>query len=452
MRRLQELLDSNLNLLLAEIDPTTIADKSVLAIQLCIILEPKGRRHAEDLLSQLKEHLRWLLADYVDPQTDSIGYAMPRWGHEGSQTHIFQSNGLRCVTCVSSLDSFVRGFIKGAAIIGTERASRLLVGWREGQPIEFRTSAILNNLTVQKPLRPINDVEIDPLPLSTNMLPPNLPSGVSATSYLGRTVVTLGCKTSPAFFRPQTDQVEKASVWASYQANVDFRTICLALALECNDHVGPGFYWCDYQELTAFSFGEVDLKKWSLGAERLEARRGDWSLTTGWAKGGSTLNLKNRPGLQVTNTQLRGTLMTLTAKEKAKTQVAVSRWMSSMHTNRQLEDQFIDLRIALESLYLRDIAKDQRGEMRFRLALFGAWHLGIDYRDRCVIRKKLRETYDMASKAVHGGEIEFCDQNRELLSVAQDLCRRGILKLLTEGPPSDWGDLAMGIESDVEST
>ena len=94
--------------------------------------------------------------------------------------------------------------------------------------------------------------------------------------------------------------------------------------------------------IDCLSFSEVDLKKWSLGAERLKARRGGWSLTTGWAKGGSTLNLKDRPGLQVTNTQLRGTLMALTAKDTVKTRVAVSRWMSSMDTNRQLEDQFID--------------------------------------------------------------------------------------------------------------
>ena len=36
---------------------------------------------------------------------------------------------------------------------------------------------------------------------------------------------------------------------------------------------------------------------------------------------------------------------------------------------------YIDLRIALESLYLRDFANEHSQEMRFRLALFGAWHL-----------------------------------------------------------------------------
>ena len=36
----------------------------------------------------------------------------------------------------------------------------------------------------------------------------------------------------------------------------------------------------------------------------------------------------------------------------------------------------------------------------------------------------------------------------KLLSTAQDLCRRGILKLLKEGPPADWGDLILGSESE----
>ncbi len=36
----------------------------------------------------------------------------------------------------------------------------------------------------------------------------------------------------------------------------------------------------------------------------------------------------------------------------------------------------------------------------------------------------------------------------KLLSTAQDLCRRGILKLLKEGPPADWGDLIRGVENE----
>ena len=108
----------------------------------------------------------------------------------------------------------------------------------------------------------------------------------------------------------------------------------------------------------------------------------------------------------------------------------------------QLEDRYIDLRVALEALYLKDFMNEQSQEMRFRLALFGAWHLGADWEERRSIRKTLRDAYDMASKAVHEGELPR--KATGTLPAPQDLCRRGILKLLREGAPKDWGDLVLG--------
>ena len=102
--------------------------------------------------------------------------------------------------------------------------------------------------------------------------------------------------------------------------------------------------------------------------------------------------------------------------------------MKSKNPADGLVDQFVDLRMAIESLFLQDFANENSQEMRFRLALFGAWFLGTDFQDRKLIRKTLRAAYDRASGAVHTGEIEFNTENHELLADAQDLCRRGILK------------------------
>ena len=63
------------------------------------------------------------------------------------------------------------------------------------------------------------------------------------------------------------------------------------------------------------------------------------------------------------------------------------------------------LRLALELLYLKDFANEHSQEMRFRLSLFGAWHLGVSLDERRRIRRTLRDAYDMASKAVHLGEV-----------------------------------------------
>lgn len=107
----------------------------------------------------------------------------------------------------------------------------------------------------------------------------------------------------------------------------------------------------------------------------------------------------------------------------------------------------MDPRIALETMYLKDFLDERTSqEMRFRVTLFGARHLGHDFRDRQSIRKMLRDSYDRVSAAVHTGSISGRSANLELLAKGQDLCRRGIQKLIWEGSPQDWGDLVLGAE------
>jgi len=123
--------------------------------------------------------------------------------------------------------------------------------------------------------------------------------------------------------------------------------------------------------------------------------------------------------------------------------------MKAKDTSEHLVDRFTDLRVALESLYLQNIGNETyRGEMRFRLSLTGAWHLGADLQERKKVRRNLLKAYDAASKAVHGGNLDYVG-NQKLLSTAQDLCRHGILKLLREGSPNDWTDLILGIENEI---
>ena len=405
----------------------------------------------DESIAQLESHLRHLLKDYVDPETDRIGYALPRIGQDGNGRQTAQANGLFSIDCVSSLDSFTKGLVKGAAIIGVERVTCLLSGWLEGKPIEYRTSAILNDVTVSEALTPINGVYIEPLPLSTDKLPAHLPrrSGISARNYLGRTIISIDCTASPALFRPQTDESEE-NIQVTAISNVDINTVCQALSLECDSQVEVGFYWHDYQELAAFFLTDNN-SSWSLGASRLRHRSyAGWSLNTDFTTGVTTLSLGDQSISDLAETQLRSTLRALETLD-SKTRMAVSRWMKSKDSSENIADRFIDLRIALESLYLKNYPNKYRQEMGFRLALFGAWFLGTDFGDRKRILERLREAYGAASGAVHSGELDFTVENQKLLSDGQDLCRRGILKLLREGPPPDWGDLILGAEDGADS-
>ena len=109
-----------------------------------------------------------------------------------------------------------------------------------------------------------------------------------------------------------------------------------------------------------------------------------------------------------------------------------------------MSDRFIDLRVALEALYLKKFKGEQNQEMTFRLALFGAWHLGDGAEERKDIRRTLRDVYRLGSRAVHGQELKSSEENRRVLSDGQKWCRLGMLKILEEGEPDDWEELILG--------
>ncbi len=425
----------------------------------------------DDLLSQLNNCLRSLLKEYItsghlrfglgQPQeTDFIGHAFPinEHGHPISYIPpemIFCPNNfdLAYISRVSTLADFAKGVIKGAAVLGSERVTHLLSDWLEGKPVKYRTSAILNGPPVKAPLNPFDGVHIEPLPLSSDRLDASLPRrrgtpGNGVFDYLGRTLVSIDSEVKPALFRPET-KPSAQDIQVKPIGGVNIAIVCQALSLESDDYVDAGLYWNDYQELDAFSLG-VDETTWSMGNARVRNWSSPETRRTELFTDVTTLEFKgDQPMLDLAETELIRTLSALkTLKDSEKTRIAVSRWVKSKDPYEQLADRFIDLRIALECLYAQDFldAKQTQG-FRFKLPLFGAWHLGTDFEERKCIRKKLRQVYDAASKAVHTGDLEF-SENQEPLSTAQDLCRRGILKLLREGPPRDWGDLILGIENE----
>jgi len=426
----------------------------------------------DELLSQLNNYLRSLLKEYITSghsrfgfevqEMDYIGHAFPidERGYPISSIPPDWREMIYCpdyfelayISRVSKVPDFTKGVIKGAAILGSERVTRLLSDWLKGKPVKYRTSAILNGPPVKAPLNPFDGVHIEPLPLSTDKLDASLPRrrGTSENvvfDYLGRTLVSIDSEVKPALFHPKTrPSVQNAQVKPT--GGVNIATVCQALSLESDDYVDAGFYWNDYQELDAFSLG-VDDTTWSMGNARVRS----WSFPATWGTelftGVTTLVFKgDQPMLDLSETELIRTLSALKMlKNSDNTRIAVSRWVKSKDSYEQLVDRFIDLRIALECLYVQDfLDAKQTQEIRFKLSLFGAWHLGTNFEERKCIRKKLRQVYDAASKAVHSGDLDYFE-NQELLSTAQDLCRRGILKLLKEGSPSDWGELILGIEN-----
>jgi hypothetical protein len=115
-----------------------------------------------------------------------------------------------------------------------------------------------------------------------------------------------------------------------------------------------------------------------------------------------------------------------------------------MNGATSLTDRSIDLGIALEALLLQDLGKQDRGEVRFRLSLRGAWLGGKDGKERAEIQRALKAMYDLRSGAVHSGVVEQSETNLETIRVGTALCRRLIRKTIEAGCHIDWNAVVLG--------
>ena len=402
-----------------------------------------------EALLQLVGQLRLLLRDYITPDQEMVGCGWPGARSDATTQVRFEYNTLPVGQFVSSLDTFVRSLVRAAAILGSERVTSLFSGWLEGEPLRYRTSTVIDVPGLEDSLELVAGVRTDPLPRSTDKLPASLykAAGDTGEEYIGRTLLSVDYLISPPLFRPRIDQSEVV-VNASPKSNVDVQTVCQALSLVLDTNVEPDFCWNDFQELAAFDPPTLDMRLTNDGGAFPNRGHRGRTINRDRHTGVLTIARDNKPTQEVDPDQVRNVLHSLVETDLGRIRPAVSRWIKSKRARGDLADSFIDLRIALESLYLKDFLGDHSQEMRFRLSLFGAWYLGTNLSERREIRKTLRAAYDKASAAAHDGDIDPTTENRELLIHSQDLCRQGILKYLREGPPYDWGDLILGAEYD----
>ena len=398
-------------------------------------------------MTPLTDALRHTLGKFIHPDTDRIGHAFPVDGSDHDSV-AFRPDGLVDKQARSPVREFAHALVRAGAIMGIEQAVGLLDSWAHGKPEELRMCTVLSGLHLAAPLSPRADIRIVPLALTTADLP-RLPIRRDRTprDYLGLTLLTVQLSASPALFRPDTG-AEEETVRSSSVDGMNVRLVCDALSLQSGSHVSPGFVWHEHPDAAPFCLthqetwgptGDDRLRPMVLKSASRDMTTGVWTVTPS----------EDTPP-QVLDEEEFSRILEAMQAAKAKLRISVDRWRRSMRPDARIEDSYIDLRIALEALYLKDFDDKRTQEMRLRLALFGAWHLAETPDERRSIFNDLRAAYDMASQAVHGGEIkgaEQPDQYRKVrtgLTLAQDLCRRGILKLLLDGQPKDWTDLVLG--------
>ena len=319
-------------------------------------------QHApEELLSGLEQMLRDELEPFIDPETGRIGHTFPIEG--GSAVHSFVANGaLVCYKFHSELQNFARALVQAAAVMGIESVTGAMEAWREGHPMEVQMATVLSGLFVSANVTPGPDIKLVPLGLSTAELP-RLPMfrGESARDYLGLTLAKLGLSTSPALFRPNSDE-DEGRVRSRSAQGVTLELVRDALSLVTNRHVVISRRWLEYPDAWGFCLSGPGV---TVGTDRPKPR--PWKSMKSSAQG--TMITPDDDALPdpIDAREIDLTINALRSTN-SKLQIAVDRWHRSMADDAQLEDRYIDLRVTLEAIYLKDFANENSGEMRFRLA------------------------------------------------------------------------------------
>ena len=321
-----------------------------------------------------------------------------------------------------SIPDYARHLVRAAALLGTEPVAHLLFEWAKGEPVHYHTCVVLSGISVDELKSMEGGIHFSSLPASSDALANELPLGVDfhlgIMNMAGATKVTIECQDYPVLFRPgEFPDIQTVTYGSSRQFL--YAELCEALGLACNNHVSWAITWPDYGDLAIFGSGGGG----------------------GFAFGPDARFNSGDPPISQEQLDLAGHLLTKRRENPSPTlEIPIHRWMSSKRPSASLADRFVDLRIALESLYLGESGP----ELSFRLATHGAWHLGGNFEERQVYYKTLRDAYATASTAVHRGAVNSTETNHKLLTDAQNLCRSAILKRLEEGKEPDWNELILG--------
>ena len=327
-----------------------------------------------------------------------------------------------------TMAEFVQIMVRAAAILKPKRIAQLLFGWINGEPLYYSVKAVLSGVNVEQELALEEGIRITFLPKTYAELSACLPIGTidfhGYVNLLGGIILSIDGQAGPALYFPSTDDLSQSRIQHTIArgklSELSLDTFCDAMSLASNGSIRWKFRWHDFGELEEFNSGVLPGMSYSNVPDLVNRSRF------------SEENLKQARSIHLERYA--------SGKSRPRLDTAIRRWVRSKRSNASMPDRFIDLRIALEALYLDSDA----GEMRFRLATNGAWHLGVDFDERSDYYNTFRKAYDLASKAVHAGEVKFTREERDLLASAQVACRKGILKRLKEKNKPDWNELILG--------
>lgn len=367
--------------------------------------------------------VRSLAANFTHPETDRVGTGM---ASVIADAHVFSSNGYKSDGWFEpTVEDLCRNLLRAGAVVGAPEAVRGLVEWFSGRLYFYHDRAAILGVTFVEEIS-TQGLHVSQLPRSVTEL-----QGAMSTSWLrfsndedllGKVMLSFDVGAIPPLYQPTGEETPSARpaerVSVVHGRLMDF---CFAISLVTNHYVAWKYSWSD--------FGALYL----LTRSHSSAYATNEGISIFSPEAPLTKNILEE------SLQLFGRMQQVWNQELG---IAVERWHRSLRPGA-LADRFIDLRIALESLYLSG-----GGGMRFQIALCGAWHLGRSAKERRQYYDLLTGAYREASRAVHSGRIENPADRRKqtLLTSAQDACRKGLMRWIKEGrrPSDDALELVLG--------
>ena len=367
-------------------------------------------RHLADLAAKLKP----ILDRFTNKETGQFGNGLfLLWG------------GLT-TWARPTVKDFAKRLIVAAVRVGVREVAEQLYGWANDGVLRYRYNVLLEGMDIDGDLELTEGLRLTKLPASRPNLPVTLPS-LSPPITVGCDAVQMSieCEMSPALYLPDGSDVprirhlRRETVLGSENIPLDWLDgFCKSMSLASNGHVDWFLMWMDLGALEGFTDRPLDTTHKHLSGGRIDKSKIS----------------------QACLEETRRIQLVLEREDSGRElNLAIDRWVMSKKS-KSVEDRLIDLRIALEALYEIGGAN----EKAFRVATYGAWHLGENPGDRVRIRETLRDTYDAASRVIHGDTLKHAAKDPSLVSSAQDICRKGILRRLEETKAPVWKDIILG--------
>ena len=373
--------------------------------------------------------------------TDVIRAHLREYIHDGQiQSAVLAISG--GVTSGFTIDNLLEHWLDIAIARGSEYAANAFLAGLQSPKVKYQQMTVLKGVRADREITVSNGARLVPLPNSAADFPHYLPAwdwpiGPRPEDFTRDTVLVYDVFVSPVFVNPTKTTgdgntiPDLNAVFTCRDASgnpIDFNAsrFCEALSLVTGGAVQFAAWWSHLDE------DHICNVRTSYGG-------GGYRPDALWlGRGGSSRSVTEETAEAAL--ALYRDREALASKTARRVSVAVDRWIRS-HTDGLIVDKFIDLGIALESLYLND---GNNAELRFRLALHAAWHLGADASERTRLMREFRTIYDLRSKAVHAGLVNDSPDTRGTLASAQEHCRRAIIKFITDGKIPEWNRLVVG--------